>query len=57
MWGDRLTTVLVRQGRYALDAQVVATYPPADVTLDRIGELADYDVTLLAARVVPRDAA
>jgi FMN phosphatase YigB (HAD superfamily) len=56
-WSERVTTVFVRQGRYALDPRVVATYPPADVTLDRIGELADYDLTLLGAPAEPRDAA
>ncbi len=38
-WGERLTTVFVRQGHYAHDAQLVASYPPADVTIDRIGDL------------------
>jgi hypothetical protein len=27
IWGDRLTTVWPRQGHYALDPQVIATYP------------------------------
>ena len=40
-WGERLTTVFPRQGHYALDEREVAAYPPADVTLDRIGELAE----------------
>src|SRR5581483_2708759 len=38
-WGERLTTVFVRQGHYAHDAQLVASYPRADVTIDRIGDL------------------
>jgi FMN phosphatase YigB (HAD superfamily) len=37
--GDRLTTVFVRQGHYALDRANIAAYPPADVSIDRIGEL------------------
>ena len=41
VWGARLTTVFVRQGHYALDAQLVAQYPPADVTIDAIGDLRD----------------
>jgi FMN phosphatase YigB (HAD superfamily) len=49
VWGERLTTVFVRQGRYALDPQTVASYPPADLTLERIGDLAEYDLTLLDA--------
>ena len=39
VWGDRLTTVFVRQGHYAHDVAEVATYPPADVTVERIGDL------------------
>ncbi|MBV9578506.1 MAG: HAD family hydrolase, partial [Chloroflexi bacterium] len=27
-------------GHYALDPKVVAAYPPADVTVERIGDLA-----------------
>ena len=38
-WGDRLTTVFVRQGHYALDASLVAASPPADVTVEAIGDL------------------
>jgi FMN phosphatase YigB (HAD superfamily) len=41
VWGDRLTTVFVRQGRFANDAALVADFPPADVTIERIGELVD----------------
>jgi FMN phosphatase YigB (HAD superfamily) len=38
-WGARVTTVFVRQGHYALDAAEVAKYPPADVAVERIGDL------------------
>ena len=41
IWRDRLTTVFVRQGHYANDPSLVAGYPPADVTIDRIEELAE----------------
>lgn len=44
VWKDRLTTVFVRQGHYAQDAQAVAGYPPADVTVDRIGDLVDREL-------------
>jgi FMN phosphatase YigB (HAD superfamily) len=40
-WHERLTTVFVRQGHYALDAREVAAFPPADVTLGNIAELAE----------------
>ena len=43
---DRLTTVFVRQGHYAHDAAQLAGLPPADVTIERIGELADIDIDL-----------
>lgn len=50
VWGARVTTVFPRQGHYALDPQIIATCPPADVSIERIGALLDYDLsTLLAA--------
>ena len=39
IWGDRLTTVFVRQGHYAHDPAHLAGYPAADVTIERIGDL------------------
>ena len=48
-WGPRLTTVFVRQGHYAHDQKAIAGYPPADITLERIGELANYDLEALLA--------
>jgi FMN phosphatase YigB (HAD superfamily) len=44
IWGQRVTTVFVRQGHYALDPVNVATYPPADVTIERIGDLLGHDL-------------
>ncbi len=44
VWGPRVTTVFPRQGHYAGDPQVVAAFPPADVTIERIGELANYEL-------------
>ena len=38
-WGDRLTTVFVRQGHYANDTALVQSLPPADMTVETIGEL------------------
>lgn len=43
IWGDRLTTVFPRQGHYALDPENLAAYPPADLTIDRIGEFVHID--------------
>jgi FMN phosphatase YigB (HAD superfamily) len=42
VWGDRLTTVFPRQGHYALDPEIVGAYTPADITIERIGELVNY---------------
>ena len=50
IWGERLTTVWPRQGHYALDPQAIAAYPPADITLERIGDLVNYDLPALLSR-------
>jgi hypothetical protein len=50
IWGARVTTVFPRQGHYAHDPQILATYPPADVTIGRIGELLEYDLSVLLHR-------
>jgi FMN phosphatase YigB (HAD superfamily) len=46
-WGDRLTTVFPRQGHYALDVGNIAAYPPADIRVERIGDLVDYALPAL----------
>ena len=51
----RLTTVFARQGHYALDPQVLAAYPPADVTIERIGDLLDCDLPALLSTAKPAD--
>jgi FMN phosphatase YigB (HAD superfamily) len=43
-WGARVTTVFVRQGHYAHDEREVAKYPAADVTIERISDLLDFDL-------------
>jgi hypothetical protein len=43
IWGSKVTTVFPRQGHYALDPKILAAYPPADITLERIDELMKYD--------------
>ena len=47
---ERLTTVFPRQGHYALDAANIAKYPAADVTVEGIGDLADFDIQQLLTR-------
>jgi FMN phosphatase YigB (HAD superfamily) len=44
---DRLTTVFPRQGHYAHDPRNISRYPPADVTVERIGDLARIDLATL----------
>jgi len=46
IWGDRLTTVFVRQGHYAHDPSLVAGYPPADITIDRIADVKSKDFSI-----------
>ncbi len=41
IWGTRVTTVFPRQGHYASDPEILASFPAADVTINAIGELAE----------------
>jgi FMN phosphatase YigB (HAD superfamily) len=53
-WGRRVTTVFPRQGHYAADEKETAKYASAaDVTIDRIDELLDYDLPRLRAATRP----
>jgi hypothetical protein len=47
-WGDRVTTILPRQGQFAL-APDAGSYSAPDLTIERIGELADYDLPAFLA--------
>lgn len=47
VWKDRLTTVFPRQGHYARDPHAVTAYPAADLTVERIGDLLNYDLPAL----------
>ncbi len=49
-WGDRLTTVSVAQGHYALDASLTAAYPKADISLQSIGEFVTLRATDLLGK-------
>ena len=49
IWRERVTTVFVRQGHYAHDPKLLAHYPPADVTIERISDLVGCDVDRLIA--------
>lgn len=47
IWGSRLTTVFPRQGHYANDPKILAEYPSADISIDHIGDLLQFDISTL----------
>ena len=49
IWGDRVTTVFPKQGHYAFDPRNTEAYPAADLTIDRIGDLANQDFAEMPA--------
>jgi len=50
IWLERLTTIFVRQGHYALDKTELAKYAAADLTIEHIGDLAELDIRSLIDR-------
>jgi FMN phosphatase YigB (HAD superfamily) len=48
-WRSRVTTVFPRQGQYAHDRNIIAECPPADLTVEHIGDLLNYDLAALLA--------
>ena len=49
VWGPKMTSVFVRQGHYAHDPKILAEQAPADIALERIGDLLEYDWPTLRA--------
>jgi FMN phosphatase YigB (HAD superfamily) len=49
IWGERVTTVFVRQGHYANNAEEIAKHPSADMTIDGIAELPALDLAVAGA--------
>jgi len=49
VWGRRVTTVFPKQGHYAHDPEVLKKFPPADINVERIGDLLNYDLGALLA--------
>ena len=43
-----MRTVFPRQGHYAHDAAILRDYPPADLAVDRIGDLLRHDLAAFA---------
>jgi hypothetical protein len=56
-WGPRVTTVFPRQGHYAHDPETLATNPAADLSVERIGDLMDHDLSTPRARAAAGAAA
>ena len=50
IWGERVTTVFPKQGHYALDPEILAQCPAADIDLAKIGDLITYDLPALLKR-------
>jgi hypothetical protein len=49
-----LITVFPRQGHYAFDPRNIVTYPAADRTVERIGDLVDCDLPALLGMAAGR---
>lgn len=50
IWGERVTTVFPKQGHYALDPEILAECPPADIELAKISDLVSYNLPALLKR-------
>lgn len=50
IWGAKVTTVFPKQGHYAHDPQTLASFPPADISVERIGDLLNYGRTAFLGR-------
>jgi hypothetical protein len=50
VWGDRVTTVFPRQGKFAHDLAVIAANPAADITVECIGDLLAMSLPTLLVR-------
>lgn len=53
-WGSRVTTVFPRQGHYAFDPDV-SDYPTPDVTIEKIGDLRQWDIATLVQKAKSGD--
>jgi len=50
VWGSKVTTVFPKQGHYAFDEKEVSKYPPADMSIDRIGDMLHLEIEQLIGR-------
>lgn len=51
IWGAKVTTVFPKQGHYAHDPETLAYYPPADISIERIGDLVKLGLSSFTAKV------
>jgi FMN phosphatase YigB (HAD superfamily) len=49
VWGERVTTVFPRQGQFAHNPDALASYPDADLTIERISDLLAHNLPALVA--------
>lgn len=54
-WRERVTTVFPRQGHYALDPEITAKYPPADISIERIGSLLEFNLQAFLSPTIIKD--
>lgn len=56
-WGAQVTTVWPRQGQYACDTALAASFPHPDLSVARIGDLLAYDLSDLVGtgNALPRN--
>ena len=57
-WGQRVTTVFVQQGHYARDPKLLAACAPTDVSVERIGDLLNFQLEQFnpnRAKLLPRN--
>jgi hypothetical protein len=47
IWSSHVTTIFVRQGHYAIDPKILASNPAADISIERIGDLLQYQLPQL----------
>jgi hypothetical protein len=53
-WRERVTTVFVKQGHYAVDAAALSQYAPADVEVDCISDLLEFELSPETQQLMPR---
>jgi len=54
-WKSRLTTIFPHQGHYARDPELVKAYPSADITIENVGELLNYNLAVLLSAGRPNN--